>query len=485
MLQVTEEELKNRLRYDNPWWSDTTTQASRFSARRHFFTDFFKLITLTEYNRAVILLGMRRIGKTVMMRQAIDDLIATGIPRNAILYASLDQPIFTGEPLERLVNLFKIECGHGRETPLYIFFDEIQYLKNWEIHLKVLVDDNPHIRFCASGSAAAALKRQSRESGAGRFTDFFLPGITFAEFCAFRNLKFLNGGNPFNIDEMNDAFIDYINFGGFPETAIDGNAADNFEFRIGQDITDRVLLRDLPSLYGINDPQELNRLFVMLAYNSGQEISLDGLSQKSNVAKNTIRRYLDYLEAAFLIRRIYRLDQNARRFQRDYTFKVYLTNTSLRTALFGPLLETDEKILGRMVETAYLAQSPFEHITRHLYYVRGRSGVPEVDFVTLDPATQHPITAIEVKWSDRIPDHLEDLRGLEQFLLTHKKGNGLKGVIVTTKTKQSRISLAGLPVICMPAALLCNAYSAIWGIKDLPQIISTVPAVPGAATAAH
>ena len=64
---------------------------------------------------------------------------------------------------------------------------------------------------------------------------------------------------------------------------------------------------------------------------------MDELSKSSGVAKNTIRRYLEYLEAAFLIRRVYRVDQNAKRFKRAVTFKVYLANPSMRSALFGPV----------------------------------------------------------------------------------------------------------------------------------------------------
>lgn len=71
---------------------------------------------------------------------------------------------------------------------------------------------------------------------------------------------------------------------------------------IKSDIIDKVLLRDLPSLYGIADVQELNRLFNTLAYNTAQELSLEDLSRTSHVAKNTLAKYLDYLEAAFLIK---------------------------------------------------------------------------------------------------------------------------------------------------------------------------------------
>lgn len=79
----------------------------------------------------------------------------------------------------------------------------------------------------------------------------------------------------------------------------------------------------------------MNRLFSVLAYNTGNEVSIDALEKSSCVAKNTIRRYLEYLEAAFLIQRVNRIDINAQRMKRVTTFKVYLTNPSMRSALFG------------------------------------------------------------------------------------------------------------------------------------------------------
>ena len=68
--------------------------------------------------------------------------------------------------------------------------------------------------------------------------------------------------------------MDYINFGGYPAAVGQPGVQANFEQFVGRDIVDKVLLRDLPSLYGIQDIQELNRLFQVLAYNTGQEVSL-------------------------------------------------------------------------------------------------------------------------------------------------------------------------------------------------------------------
>lgn len=132
-------------------------------------------------------------------------------------------------------------------------------------------------------------------------------------------------------------------------------------------------------------------MFTTIAFNTAQEISPDALAKHSGVAKNTINRYLEYLEAAFLIKRVHRVDRNAKRFQRLMTFKVYLTNPSIRSALFAPLSDTSEEI-GSLAETGIFSQ--WFHHPIQLYYARWGDG--EVDMVQLE-ATQRPRWAVEVK----------------------------------------------------------------------------------------
>ena len=158
-----------------------------------------------------------------------------------------------------------------------------------------------------------------------------------------------------HLEELNKHFLDYINFGGYPEVIFSDKIQANPGRYIRQDIVDKVLLRDLPSLYGISDTRELNSLFTTIAYNSGGEFSLETLSKQSQVPKNTLKKYIEYLEAAYLIKQVKRIDQSGKRFKRDNFFKIYLTNPSLRTALRTPITSTDEMI-GNMVETAIFAQ---------------------------------------------------------------------------------------------------------------------------------
>ena len=288
MRQVPESEIKKRLAFDNPWWEEgAVDERFRNWPRRAYFDGFVKLVTETAVRRAVVLMGPRRVGKTVMIQQAVDHLLADKVPARNIFYVSVDTPVYTGLSLEKLLTYFQAIHGHARRSALYVFFDEIQYHKDWEIHLKSLVDSYRSIRFVASGSSAAALKLKSSESGAGRFTDFMLPSLTFREFLKFQGIRKelmdLKLGHKIEldsrkIDQFNSAFIDYLNFGGFPEAVVDEPVRERMDRYIAEDIVDKVLLRDIPSLYGIADVQELKRFFTTLAYNTGQEVSINELS---------------------------------------------------------------------------------------------------------------------------------------------------------------------------------------------------------------
>ncbi|MCC6561380.1 MAG: ATP-binding protein [Xanthomonadales bacterium] len=462
MLQVSDSEINQRLREENPWWAAGAGIDGGHAdyPRRAYLGPFYRLIRADDPQRALLLLGPRRVGKTIMVFHAIDRLLAEGVPGRDILYVSLETPTYFNQGLDSLLRRFSGLFERPAGTPLYVFFDEIQYLKGWEVHLKSLVDSQRSARIVATGSAAAALKHKSVESGAGRFTEFVLPPLTFFEY-----LRFLGAEDDLIIEDedrtdasrfrardihaLNDAFVAYVNFGGYPEAVFSEAVRRNARRYIKSDIIDKVLLRDLPSLYGISDVQELNSLFNTLAYNSAQEISVEALAHSSGVSKPTIAKYLEYLEAAFLIKRLRRVDENAARFRKAMTFKVYLTNPTMRAALFAPL-KADDAALGHLVETAVFSQwlHNADYIDS-LHYARWKKG--EVDLVSLD-ARQRPRFAVEVKWSDRAASDAKEIRALLDFARTNPLQ---RRPLVTTRTASALQEWDGISVEFTPAALHC------------------------------
>jgi len=117
-----------------------------------------------------------------MVKQLISEAIAEGLDSRSILYASIDTPVYSGMPLERFLELMPQESSSKQKV---VIFDEIQYLRNWETHLKDLVDAYKDIKFIATGSAAASLRLKSQESGAGRFSELCCRHLRFTSFSHF------------------------------------------------------------------------------------------------------------------------------------------------------------------------------------------------------------------------------------------------------------------------------------------------------------
>ena len=466
---LLEQQIIGRLRIDNPWWTENKIPSFYGDMMPRLYLDmFYPLVTDLSIKRAVVLMGPRRVGKTVIIYHTIQKLIESGVSAQNIIYLSIETPIYNGISLEQLFTLCK-QMLHKPEYDndvYYVFFDEIQYLKDWEVHLKSLVDTYHNVRFVASGSAAAELKKRSNESGAGRFTDFILPPLTFYEYIHLKGYQHLlfkqqmqwysvatDYFGTVDINRLNELFIDYINYGGYPEVVFSDKIRENPGQFIRHDIIDKVLLRDLPSLYGIQDVQELNSVFTMIAYHSGKEFSYESMSKESGVRKDVLRKYIEYLEAAFLIRVIHRTDDTAKRYQRETSFKIYLTNPSLRCALFQPLQETDEE-MGNMVETAVYAQW-IPRLGTNISYASWRQNNKqqgEVDIVGIDIARQKPLWAVEIKWSDRYADHPEELYSL----LSYMPKNGLTKALVTSKTKFAEHKMQSVDLQFIPVA--CYAY---------------------------
>ncbi len=452
MKTISDQQVIEQIRRQSPWWDGLggIEPVVANYRRRDYLAPVLALVRDSSLRRAVVLMGPRRVGKTILIQHLIHDLMTSGIAPARIAYVAVDHPVLHGQSLESFVQLIERASPVTAGAERYLFFDEIQYLRDWQQHLKVLVDTRPDLRILVSGSAAAALSRQSRESGAGRFTDFLLPPLTFAEYLSLIQAEPAmrqTGENEYrliDIDRLNRQFVDYVNYGGYPELALSPEARGNPGRFVRSDIVEKVLLRDLPTLYGITQIQELNALFTLLCYNTGEEVSLDNLSQACGMTKPTVTRYIEFLEAAFLLKRVFRVDQSGRRYQRERSFKIFLSNPAIRTGLYGPV-ESDQDVFGHLAETALFAQR--FHEDTPLNYA-GWSGA-EVDMVELSPALK-AVAATEIKWNDRYFERPADLVGLLKFC----RSNGLAEGWCSTRTRFGERRVGEVEIVYWPTAAL-------------------------------
>lgn len=395
----------------------------------------------------------------VLHKQLIGEAVLKDIDPNNVLYVSIDTPVYSGISPEKFLSFMP----RDDRTSKLVIFDEIQYLRDWEIHLKDLVDSYPHIKFVASGSAAAALRLKSKESGAGRFSDFMLPPLTFYEFLSFlgedeKYMRMLpDRPSPpelpykiFDIEGLNTRFIDYLNYGGYPEAVLNDEIRRNPEQFIKNDIIDKVLLKDLPSLYGISGIQELNKLFSFLAYNAGNEASFENIAQESGLSKPTIKRYIEYLESAFLIIKLSNVDENCKSMKRERNFKVYLNNPSMRSALFSPVTVENTTLIGQLAECAIFSQWQHAVTFGNLRYARWKQG--EVDIVYLHGG-QAPIWVGEIKWSDSVQQTwAKSTAGISALIRRHPS---ISAAFFTTRTIANVTEIEEKAMTVHPSAAYC------------------------------
>jgi len=462
---ITDNDLFQRLAFDNPWWEFTEDTRIQFKAakRRVFFPAFFSHVMKSGAGNVLCLAGPLRAGKTVMMRQMVARLVENGISPKNVFYCNMTVPSMTAADIPTLFEMFCRRYRHGPDAELYVFYDEIQYVKGWEEVVLQLAKLRPNARIIAAVSSGAPGLATGTRTHDGRLTTFVLPPLTFLEFLRYRGTEEAlfdapnasEGGKGTNgmtlkanaLPALNTEFHRYVNFGGFLEgitTSKEGTPAPAF---IRDGVADRVLHKDLANLHGISEAQELNRLFGLLAFNTAREVTMDDLAKATNIAKNTLRKYLDYLEQAFLIRRVPRVDKNGKRFQRQVAFKVYLTTPCLYSALFAPVPATDQ-FFQRLAETALVAQWLGSPSVANLAYASWRGG--GVDLLTMHPDTDQPDHVYEMDWNNTYATSGKGPKTMVQFV---EGTNRAAQNYILTRTMARPASMRGIEMTLAPLAL--------------------------------
>lgn len=182
---VSEAELFAILRQYNPWWG-----GARFPElpawRRAAFHEIAAWAKNPPAGRALLLSGARQVGKTTLFLQAIDDLLAHAVPPENILYATFDHPLLKLVGLDQILQVWS-DFNPPGEGPQYLFLDEVQMTRDWQVWLKHQVDFEKRHRIAVTGSATH-LTREGQESGVGRWQTIRLATLSFFEYLNLRGL---------------------------------------------------------------------------------------------------------------------------------------------------------------------------------------------------------------------------------------------------------------------------------------------------------
>lgn len=466
MELTTNENILNLLFSYNPWWQSGSVQKEFIKEMKRFaYYDALKTMLNTDIRRSVILCGARRTGKTTIMYQAIDKLINDGVSPKNIIFVSFDHPLLKLCSIDKVIEIYRSNISSSNE--IYCFFDEIQYATDWNNWLKILYDTNPNIRIMATGSASPILQDKASESGLGRWTIIHVPTLSFYEYC--KLLKIAVPELPKDIkptqlylkslQEQTDIFnklsclqihfLRYLQVGGFPELALSHD--DIYAQRIlREDIVDKALKRDLPAIYGVRNITDIEKLFLYLCYTSSNIVNVATISKElEGVSRNTIDKYIEYLESANLIYVSRSISTGPKQILKSQN-KIYIADAAMRNAvLLKDDITNDPDELGIIAETAV-----YKHIKSFYYndsteigYSRGDKKEKEIDIVV--KSIKYPPILIEVKYR-------EQSKILETDAIIEEGSDKFPGLVITKRANdfgESRYGSKSIYKIPAPAFL--------------------------------
>lgn len=420
MAITTKESILKVLSAYNPWWKTGTVSPQMSKTYKRFaFHEAMKRLTDKGIRRSVVLTGTRRVGKTTIQYQMIEALLKSGVAPQKIVFISLDHPMLKLSQFQDV-----LECYHENiyaEQDVYYFFDEMQYAQDWDRWLKIIYDTQPNTRVVATGSASPALMKGSRESGAGRWTVIQVPTMSFYEYCELLDLDRPNIASDLKVttllhksqiertqimmqlSKVQNHFMRYLQVGGFPELALADNDLMAQQI-MREDVVDKVLKRDLPSLYNIRNATELERIFLYLCNVSSEIVSIEAITKELNgVSRTTVENYIQYLESANLIYQSWPVDMAGKKVLKARP-KIYIADAAIRNAvLMDDSVLTDPVEMGKIVETAvykHVAAFYYQYATSVGYFRGGKKG-KEIDIVVDYPNTKNIL--IEVKYREGAP----------------------------------------------------------------------------------
>ena len=381
-----------------------------------------KRLDQTDLRRTVILTGTRRVGKTTIQYQMIEALLERGVAPQKIVFVSMDHPMLKLSGFNDI-----LECYHENiyaEQDAYYFFDEVQYAQDWDKWLKTIYDMQPDTQIIATGSASPALMKGNQESGAGRWSVIQVPTMSFYEYCGLLDIDLPRLPERLKITPMlrmtqqqrtdivmqlskvQNHFTRYLQIGGFPELALADNDIMAQQI-MREDVEDKVLKRDLPSLYRIRNSTELERIFLYLCNVSSEIVSIEAIAKELNgVSRPTVENYIQYLESANLIYQSWPVDMAGKRVLKARP-KIYIADAAIRNAvLMDDSLLTDPVEMGKIVETAV-----YKHVAAFYYqqaasvgYYRGGKKDKEIDIVVEYPNTGNILIEVKYREGAPIPD---------------------------------------------------------------------------------
>lgn len=380
----------------NPWWEST------FRAEGIRRQGYLEQLNRRERTKEIVFItGLRRVGKTTLVRQYIEGLIARGQDPKRVLYISMDHPSLVRESILDILDSYRRLHGLKHNDRFTAVIDEVLLREGFEQELKTIYDRG-HVKIFATGSSSLFLiERGSFLTGRQRFIEV-LP-FSFSEYLDLKHIR----TKPSDSHLMVQHAEDYVRAGGLPEYLKTGDPG------YLTTLIDSILYKDIAARRGARNMQILRELLLIVTQSCGSKLSPRRIGRILGLSHETVREHLSSFEEANLIHTV-RLKGKVSE-SMAAPRKVYLSDTGIvyvlsPTVNIGCLVENCvfNVLRGRGNDPAY-------------GLVRGK----EVDFIL-------PDSCYEVKYTDRVNSedvaHLKDVKVKRRIVITKNQTGRLDGV---------------------------------------------------------
>jgi len=338
----------------NPWW-ESRYQPDFISRKGYLKT----LLALKDTKDILLLTGLRRVGKTTLMKMMIQSLLGEhGMDPSRIFYVSLDFYGLEHYSILQIVEEFlKIQKVSVSEKT-FLFLDEVAYREDFALQLKNLYDAF-NTKICASSSSASVLRdKKALLTGRERIIEI-LP-LDFSEFLKFKGITIKKADSHL----LEAAFLDYMETGGMPEYVLTGDP------EYIKQLIDDIIYKDIISRHNIRNEVAVRDFFRLLMERAGKRLSLNKISKIMGMSVDTASRFLGYFAGTFMVYTVERCGKLNERLKSPK--KVYVGDVGIRNTVTGM------RDLGAIFEN--LVFFAIKH-KRPCYLLR--DGV-EIDFFTED-----------------------------------------------------------------------------------------------------
>jgi len=268
-----------------------------------------------DIDHTVAISGVRRCGKSFLIKQIISRLIDNGVPDNNLLFVNVEQALFSGMNTQEILDKFLSEYRRLRNPQgrIYLFFDEIQTLEKWEIWIKYQYDLNKgKIKFFITGSNSQLMSSEFATHLTGRVIERRLTPFSFREYLDFR------GYNPGNTDEwvVNEEsilhrFDEYLLHGGMPE-ALTALYTDTVR-TILLGTFDTIIFKDIVPRFNIRQSVTLRKLGLYLIGQCGNITNLNKIGSMLEIDRNKVREFIGFLESSLFVHSLQKFEYSERK----------------------------------------------------------------------------------------------------------------------------------------------------------------------------